>query len=45
KEDASTWDGGRSTWGGRARGFRTVPVNLGAQEIVWGRGCFRGKGS
>nr|GEW20842.1 hypothetical protein [Tanacetum cinerariifolium] len=26
KEDAATWDGGKSTWGGRARGFGTVPV-------------------
>nr|GEU56876.1 DNA methyl transferase5 [Tanacetum cinerariifolium] len=28
KEDAATWDGGKSTWGGRARGFGTVPGNL-----------------
>nr|GFA36079.1 hypothetical protein [Tanacetum cinerariifolium] len=27
KEDAATWDGGKSTWGGRARGFGTVPRN------------------
>nr|GEV44896.1 hypothetical protein [Tanacetum cinerariifolium] len=40
KEDAATWDGGKSTWGGRARGFGTVPVSLGAQEIVWGVGVF-----
>nr|GEY18410.1 hypothetical protein [Tanacetum cinerariifolium] len=26
KEDAATWDGGKSTWGGRARGFGTVSV-------------------
>nr|GFA79689.1 hypothetical protein [Tanacetum cinerariifolium] len=26
KEDAATWDGGKSTWGGRAMGFGTVPV-------------------
>nr|GEV60708.1 protein JINGUBANG-like [Tanacetum cinerariifolium] len=24
KEDAATWDGGKSTWGGRAKGFGTV---------------------
>nr|GEW42297.1 hypothetical protein [Tanacetum cinerariifolium] len=39
------WDGVKSTWGGRARGFGTVPVSLGVQEIVWGRGEFlAGKG-
>nr|GEZ56637.1 reverse transcriptase domain-containing protein [Tanacetum cinerariifolium] len=34
--DAATWDGGKCTWGGRARVFGTVLVVLGAQEIVWG---------
>nr|GEW62924.1 retrovirus-related Pol polyprotein from transposon TNT 1-94 [Tanacetum cinerariifolium] len=24
-KDAATWDGGKSTWGGRAKGFGTVP--------------------
>nr|GEV43013.1 pentatricopeptide repeat-containing protein [Tanacetum cinerariifolium] len=37
KEDDATWDGGKSTWGGWARVFGTVPVVLGAQEIAWGR--------
>nr|GEY56104.1 hypothetical protein [Tanacetum cinerariifolium] len=27
KEGCATWDGGKSTWGGRARGFGTVQVN------------------
>nr|GFB11677.1 hypothetical protein [Tanacetum cinerariifolium] len=35
---AATWDGGKGTWGGRAKGFGTVPVVLGAHEIVWGNG-------
>nr|GEW60574.1 hypothetical protein [Tanacetum cinerariifolium] len=44
-EEIATWDGGRSTWGGRVRVFGTVPVSLGAQEIAWGRGEFlAGKG-
>nr|GEX65976.1 reverse transcriptase domain-containing protein [Tanacetum cinerariifolium] len=32
KEDAATWDGGKSTWGGQARGFGTVPVCVRVQE-------------
>nr|GEW39337.1 reverse transcriptase domain-containing protein [Tanacetum cinerariifolium] len=32
KEDAATWDGGKGTWGGRARGFGTVPVCVRVQE-------------
>nr|GEZ66189.1 hypothetical protein [Tanacetum cinerariifolium] len=40
KEEIASWDGGKSTWGGRVRVFGTVPVSLGAQEIVWGRGRF-----
>nr|GEZ05215.1 hypothetical protein [Tanacetum cinerariifolium] len=38
KEEIASWDGGRSTWGGRDRGFGTVSVVLGAQKIAWGRG-------
>nr|GFB19967.1 ubiquitin hydrolase [Tanacetum cinerariifolium] len=34
KEEIATWDGGKSTWGGRVRVFGTVPVSLGAQEIA-----------
>nr|GEV03467.1 ribonuclease H-like domain-containing protein [Tanacetum cinerariifolium] len=26
KEDAATWDGGKSTWGGWSRGFGTIPA-------------------
>nr|GEW09408.1 hypothetical protein [Tanacetum cinerariifolium] len=37
KEGCATWDGGNSTWGGRARVIGTVPVSLGTQEIAWGR--------
>nr|GEZ60987.1 hypothetical protein [Tanacetum cinerariifolium] len=45
KEEIASWDGGKSTWGGRVRVFGTVPVSLGAQEIAWGRGEFlAGKG-
>nr|GEU90385.1 hypothetical protein [Tanacetum cinerariifolium] len=40
KEEIASWDGGKSTWGGRVRVFGTVPVSLGAQEIAWGRGEF-----
>nr|GFA51122.1 hypothetical protein [Tanacetum cinerariifolium] len=36
KEEAATWDGGKSTWGGRARDFGTIPVSLGTQEIAGG---------
>nr|GEW01789.1 hypothetical protein [Tanacetum cinerariifolium] len=32
KEGCVTWDGGNSTWGGRAKVFGTVPVCLGVQE-------------
>nr|GEV42861.1 hypothetical protein [Tanacetum cinerariifolium] len=40
KEEIASWDGGKSTWGGRVRVFGTVSVSLGAQEIVWERGRF-----
>nr|GEW25635.1 RNA-directed DNA polymerase, eukaryota [Tanacetum cinerariifolium] len=36
KKGCATWDGDRSTWGGRVRGLCTVPVSLGAQEIAGG---------
>nr|GEY15637.1 hypothetical protein [Tanacetum cinerariifolium] len=32
KEDAAMWDGGKSTWGCRARGFGTVLVCVRVQE-------------
>nr|GEZ47719.1 F-box domain, leucine-rich repeat domain, L domain-like protein [Tanacetum cinerariifolium] len=31
-EDAATWDGGKGTWGGREKGFGTVPVCVRVQE-------------
>nr|GFC21802.1 hypothetical protein [Tanacetum cinerariifolium] len=31
-EGYATWDGGNSTWGGRARVFGTVPVCMKVQE-------------
>nr|GEY72086.1 putative mitochondrial protein [Tanacetum cinerariifolium] len=40
KEEIASWDGGKSTWGGRVRVFSIVPVSLSAHEIVWGRGRF-----
>nr|GEY09453.1 hypothetical protein [Tanacetum cinerariifolium] len=39
-EEIASWDGAKSTWGGRVRVFGTVSVSLSAQEIVWGRGRF-----
>nr|GFB10322.1 hypothetical protein [Tanacetum cinerariifolium] len=38
EEEITTWDGGRSTWGGRARGFGTVPVFMRVQERARGEG-------
>nr|GFA29356.1 hypothetical protein [Tanacetum cinerariifolium] len=34
KENATTWDGGKSTWGGRAGGFGTVPVCVRVQMAM-----------
>nr|GFD13015.1 hypothetical protein [Tanacetum cinerariifolium] len=34
KGGAAMWDGGKSTWGGRAKGFGTVPVCVRIQERV-----------
>nr|GEV18359.1 hypothetical protein [Tanacetum cinerariifolium] len=31
-KDFATWDGGKGTWGGRDKGFGTVPVLLGVRE-------------
>nr|GEY75809.1 hypothetical protein [Tanacetum cinerariifolium] len=38
KKGCATWDGGKSTWGGRARGFGTVPVCVRVQERAGGDG-------
>nr|GEV80619.1 hypothetical protein [Tanacetum cinerariifolium] len=38
KEGCATWDGSKSTWGGRARGVGTVPVCVSVQERVYGGG-------
>nr|GFC90734.1 hypothetical protein [Tanacetum cinerariifolium] len=32
KKGCDTWDGSKGTWGGRARGFGTVPVCVRVQE-------------
>nr|GFB78257.1 hypothetical protein [Tanacetum cinerariifolium] len=32
KEEIASWDGGKSTWGGRVRVFGTVPVCVRIQE-------------
>nr|GEY68425.1 reverse transcriptase domain-containing protein [Tanacetum cinerariifolium] len=37
KKGCATWDGGKSTWGGRVRVFGTVSVVLSAQELALGR--------
>nr|GEV67259.1 reverse transcriptase domain-containing protein [Tanacetum cinerariifolium] len=42
KEGCATWDRGKSTWGGRARGFGTVPVCVSVQEKAGGM-SFGGK--
>nr|GEY81408.1 hypothetical protein [Tanacetum cinerariifolium] len=34
KEDAATWDGGKGTWGGRARGYGTVPERAGEGVVL-----------
>nr|GEU72417.1 hypothetical protein [Tanacetum cinerariifolium] len=39
-EGYATWDGGNSTWGGRVKGFGTVPVCVRAQEKLGKRGLF-----
>nr|GEZ85782.1 hypothetical protein [Tanacetum cinerariifolium] len=31
-EGCDTWDGGKGTWGGRAKGFGTVPMCVRTQE-------------
>nr|GEV43568.1 hypothetical protein [Tanacetum cinerariifolium] len=36
KDEISTWDGGKSTWGGRVRVFGTIPVT---HEIHDSEGC------
>nr|GFA28157.1 reverse transcriptase domain-containing protein [Tanacetum cinerariifolium] len=33
-----TWDGGNSTWGGRAKGIGTVPLCVSVQEMAGGEG-------
>nr|GEX40005.1 putative reverse transcriptase domain-containing protein [Tanacetum cinerariifolium] len=35
-KDAATWDGGKFTWGGRAKVFGTVPVCVRVQERAGG---------
>nr|GEZ32361.1 hypothetical protein [Tanacetum cinerariifolium] len=40
KKGCATWDGGKSTWGGRARGFGTVSVCMRVQESENGGGVF-----
>nr|GEW31969.1 hypothetical protein [Tanacetum cinerariifolium] len=45
KKGCATWDGGKSTWGGRAKSFGTVPVYVSVQEMVYGGGSLlAGKG-
>nr|GFA93678.1 hypothetical protein [Tanacetum cinerariifolium] len=45
KEGMCPWDGGNSTWGGRAKGFGTVPVCVRAQEKLGkGESILAGKG-
>nr|GEW93579.1 reverse transcriptase domain-containing protein [Tanacetum cinerariifolium] len=34
KKGCATWDGSKSKWGGRARGFGTVPVCVSVHEMV-----------
>nr|GEZ49236.1 hypothetical protein [Tanacetum cinerariifolium] len=36
--ECATWDGGKGTWGGRAKGFGTVPVCVSVQEMAGGEG-------
>nr|GEV76785.1 hypothetical protein [Tanacetum cinerariifolium] len=44
KEEIASWDGGKSTWGGRARVFGTVSVCVSVQEMLYGgRGLLVGK--
>nr|GEZ45976.1 integrase, catalytic region, zinc finger, CCHC-type, peptidase aspartic, catalytic [Tanacetum cinerariifolium] len=44
KEEIASWDGGKSTWGGRAKGFGTVPVCVSVEEMVYGgRSLLAGK--
>nr|GEZ59774.1 reverse transcriptase domain-containing protein [Tanacetum cinerariifolium] len=38
EKGCATWDGGNSTWGGRARVFGTVPVCVRVQERAGGEG-------
>nr|GEX76128.1 hypothetical protein [Tanacetum cinerariifolium] len=40
KDEIATWDGGRSTWGGRVRGLGTVLVCVSVQEMVYEGGTF-----
>nr|GEV67194.1 uncharacterized mitochondrial protein AtMg00810-like [Tanacetum cinerariifolium] len=38
RKGCATWDGGNSTWGGRARVFGTVSVCVSVQEMAGGEG-------
>nr|GEW28854.1 hypothetical protein [Tanacetum cinerariifolium] len=39
-EGYATWDEGNSAWGGRVKGFGTVPVCVRAQEKLGKMGLF-----
>nr|GEX85066.1 putative reverse transcriptase domain-containing protein [Tanacetum cinerariifolium] len=39
-DEIATWERGNSTWGGRVKGFGTVPVYVRAQEKLGKRGLF-----
>nr|GFC17176.1 hypothetical protein [Tanacetum cinerariifolium]GFC17213.1 hypothetical protein [Tanacetum cinerariifolium] len=44
KEEIASWDGGKSTWGGRVKVFGTVLVCVSVHEMVYGGGrSFGGK--
>nr|GEU75306.1 zinc finger, CCHC-type [Tanacetum cinerariifolium] len=40
KEGCASWDGGKGIWGGREKGFGTVPVCVRVQESEYGWGVF-----